>query len=151
MGLYSSFYASLSGLSTNSAALSVIGNKLANLNTDGFKGSNANFQDLFNAAIASNGTQGNGDPMQVGLGATLGAVSEDFSQGSFQSTGSVTDMALQGNGFFTVENSTGSQLYTRNGNFSINGAGDVCTGRRKVGWRGFDGGRSRARSRSRSR
>ena len=123
MGLYSSFYASLSGLSTNASALSVIGNNLANLNTAGFKGSSAQFQDLFNAAIANQGTQGNGDPMQVGLGATLGGVAADFSPGSFQQTGSVTDMAMQGNGFFTLENSSGGGLYTRDGNFTIDKTG----------------------------
>jgi len=80
MSLYGSFYSSLSGLTANANALSVIGNNLANLNTAGFKGSSSEFQDLFNAAIANQGTQGNGNPMQVGLGASLGSVAADFAQ-----------------------------------------------------------------------
>lgn len=136
MGLYSSFYASLSGLSTNASALSVIGNNLANLNTAGFKGSSSQFQDLFNAAIANQGTQGNGNPMQVGLGASLGSVAQDFAQGSFQQTGSVTDMAMQGNGFFTLQNKTGSAVYTRNGNFTIDKTGYLVDsqGDKVMGW-----------------
>jgi len=136
MGLYSSFYASLSGLSTNASALSVIGNNLANLNTAGFKGSSAQFQDLFNAAIANQGTQGNGDPMQVGLGATLGSVAADYSQGSFQQTGSVTDMAMQGNGFFTLQSPSGGGLYTRDGNFTIDKSGFLVDARgdKVMGW-----------------
>jgi len=127
MGLYSSFYASLSGLSASSSALSVIGNNLANLNTDGFKGGSANFADLFNSAVANQGSEGNGNPLQVGLGSSLGSVETNFSQGSFQQTGSPTDMALQGAGFFTVQ-SNGTQLYTRNGNFTINNSGALVDG-----------------------
>ena len=136
MGLYSSFYSSLSGLSSNASALSVIGNNLANLNTDGFKSSSADFADLFNAAIANQGSQGNGDPMQVGMGSSLGSVATDFSQGSFQQTGSVTDMAMQGNGFFTVQSSAGNDLYTRNGNFTINKSGGLVdgSGNSVMGW-----------------
>ena len=55
MSLYSSFYASLSGLSANGNALGVIGNNLANLNTIGFKGSSSTFQDLFNTAMSGGG------------------------------------------------------------------------------------------------
>jgi flagellar hook protein FlgE len=136
MGLYSSFYASLSGLSTNASALSVIGNNLANLNTVGFKGSSSQFQDLFNAAIANQGTQGNGNPMQVGLGASLGSVAQDFAQGSFQQTGSVTDMAMQGSGFFTLQSKGGSALYSRNGNFTIDKTGYLVdsSGAKVMGW-----------------
>lgn len=136
MGLYSSFYASLSGLSTTASALNVIGNNLANLNTVGFKGSSANFQDLFSAAIANRGTQGNGDPMQVGLGASLSSVAADYAQGSFKQTGSVTDMALQGNGFFTLQDANGSALYTRNGSFTITKDGHLVdsAGNDVMGW-----------------
>jgi flagellar hook protein FlgE len=136
MGLYSSFYASLSGLSTTASALNVIGNNLANLNTVGFKGSAAQFQDLFSAAIANQGTQGNGDPMQVGLGASLSSVASDFAQGSFKQTGSVTDMALQGKGFFTLQTGSGSNLYTRNGNFTTTKDGHMVdsAGNYVIGW-----------------
>jgi flagellar hook protein FlgE len=136
MSLYSSFYSSLSGLSANSGMLGVIGNNLSNLNTVGFKGSSSNFQDLFNASLGSNGTSGNGNPMQVGLGTQLGSITQDFSQGSFQSTGTVTNMAVSGQGFFLLRRSDGSQVYTRAGNFSIDRNGYLvnANGDQVLGW-----------------
>lgn len=136
MSLYSSFYASLSGLSANSAMLGVIGNNLSNLNTVGFKGSSSSFQDLFNAALGSNGTSGNGDPMQVGLGTQIGAITQNFGQGSFQSTGTVTDMAVSGEGLFMLRRSDGSQVYSRAGNFTLDNDGYLVnpSGYQVLGW-----------------
>jgi flagellar hook protein FlgE len=136
MSLYSSFYASLSGLSANSGMLGVIGNNLSNLNTVGYKGSSSAFQDLFNASLGSNGTSGNGNPMQVGLGTQLGAISQNFGQGSFQSTGNVTDMAVSGQGLFMLRRSDGSQLYTRAGNFILDRNGFLVNpnGDQVLGW-----------------
>src|SRR5512145_318016 len=136
MSLYSSFYASLSGLAANSGMLGVIGNNLSNLNTVGYKGSSSAFQDLFNASLGSNGTSGNGDPMQVGLGTQLGAISQNFGQGSFQSTGNVTDMAVSGQGLFMLQRSDGSQVYSRAGNFSIDRDGFLVNpnGDEVLGW-----------------
>jgi flagellar hook protein FlgE len=136
MGLYSSFYSSLSGLSANANALTVIGNNLANLNTVGFKGSSASFEDLFNAAIGGRGTEGNGDPMQIGMGTSLGGIDQNFAQGSFQATGSVTDMALQGEGFFCLQTKDGQHLYTRAGNFTTDHDGYLVTpnGDKVLGW-----------------
>lgn len=141
MGLYSSFYASLSGLSANSGMLGVIGNNLSNLNTIGYKGSSSAFQDLFNASLGSNGTSGNGNPMQVGLGTQLGAISQNFGQGSFQSTGNVTDMGVSGQGMFIVRRSDGSQLYTRAGNFSVDRNGYLVNpnGDQVLGWNAAGG------------
>jgi flagellar hook protein FlgE len=135
MSLYSSFYASLSGLSANASALSVIGNNLANLNTVGFKGSSSSFQDLFNAQVGGS-TQGNGNPIQVGLGIRLGSVSQNFAQGSFQSTANVLDMAVSGNGFFMVQPKTGGYMYTRAGNFTIDKSGALVdpNGNKVLGW-----------------
>ena len=136
MSLYSSFYASLSGLSANGNALSVIGNNLANLNTIGFKGSSSTFQDLFSSALGAATTQGNGNPIQIGLGTTLGAVNQNFGQGSFQSTGNVTDMAIQGNGFFTLQTLTGNRAFSRAGDFTINSLGNLVdpSGYQVIGW-----------------
>jgi len=141
MSLYSAFYASLSGLSSNANALGVIGNNLANLNTIGFKSSTASFQDLFNAALGGSGTQGNGDPMQIGLGASLGSVSQDFSQGSPQASGTVTSMALQGSGFFTLQSQSGAAEYSRAGNFSVNKNGYLVdpSGNSVMGWNAVAG------------
>lgn len=136
MGLYSAFYASLSGLSTNSNSLNVIGNNLANLNTVGFKSSQTTFQDLFGVALGANNTSGNGNPITIGLGARLGAVAQNFGQGSFQSTSSVTDMGIEGAGFFTVRQQTGVQAYTRAGSFTVDKTGFLVdpNGANVMGW-----------------
>ncbi len=136
MGLYASFYASLSGLSANAGTLSVIGNNLANLNTIGFKGSSGTFQDLFNASLGALGTQGNGNPIQIGLGTRLGGITQNFGQGSFQSTSNVTDMAVSGQGFFTLTTRTGGRAYTRAGNFTMDRDGMLIdnNGSNVMGW-----------------
>lgn len=136
MGLYSAFYAGLSGLSANSGTLSVIGNNLANLNTIGFKGSSGTFQDLFSASLGGAGTQGNGNPIQIGLGARLGGISQNFGQGSFSSTSNVTDMAVSGQGFFTLTTKSGSRAYTRAGNFTVDRLGVLVdpNGASVMGW-----------------
>ena len=102
MSLYSAFYSGLSGLATNANALNVIGNNLSNINTVGFKGSSTTFRDIFSTSLGGVSTQGNGNPIQFGLGVQTNSVSQDFSQSSFQSTGNALDMAIQGNGFFTL-------------------------------------------------
>jgi flagellar hook protein FlgE len=125
MGIASAFYTALSGLSVNSSSLTVIGNNLANLNTIGFKGSSTTFQDLFSTTLGARAFQGNGNPSQVGLGAMVGAVMQNFGQSTFQSTSNVLDMAVQGAGFFSVRlnGTSGAVGYTRAGNFTINQAG----------------------------
>ena len=134
MSLYSAFYASLSGLSSNANALGVIGNNLANLNTVGYKASTVSFQDLYSSALG-------GSSIQIGLGASLGAVAQDFSQGSPQGTGTVTNMALQGSGFFTLQTTSGGSAYTRSGNFSVDKSGFLVdpTGNKVMGWNAVNG------------
>lgn len=141
MGLYSSFYASLSGLSTNASNLSVIGNNLANLNTIGYKGSSGTFQDLFSASLGSQGTQGNGNPIQIGLGTRLGGMTQNFGQGSFQSTSNVTDLAISGQGLFALTTQTGTRAYTRAGNFTIDKTGSLVdtNGSHVLGWNSTGG------------
>ncbi|MBP1629019.1 MAG: flgE [Holophagaceae bacterium] len=136
MSLYSSFYASLSGLATNANALSVIGNNLANLNTIGFKGSSSTFQDMFNAAALGNGTSGNGNPIQIGLGSQLASINQSFAQGSFQSTSNTTDMGLSGSGFFMLQTPSGGRVYSRAGNFSLDHSGNLIdpSGNNVLGW-----------------
>jgi flagellar hook protein FlgE len=125
MGIASAFYTALSGLSVNSASLSVIGNNLANLNTIGFKGSSTTFQDLFSTNLGASAYQGNGNPSQVGLGATVGAVMQNFGQSTFQSTSNPMDMAIQGQGFFYVSLVNGGFGHSRAGNFTVNQFGFV--------------------------
>jgi flagellar hook protein FlgE len=118
-----SFSTPLSGLNANSQDLSVIANNLANLNTVGYKAAVANFQDLFYQQI---GTNGAGNPVQVGVGTQMGAISGQFTQGSIESTGVPTDVAIQGGGFFTLVKN-GLQEYTRAGNFSVASNGSLVT------------------------
>jgi flagellar hook protein FlgE len=136
MSLYSAFYSSLSGLSTNANALNVIGNNLSNINTVGFKGSSTTFRDIFSTSLGGIPTQGNGNPIQFGLGVQVNGVSQDFSQSSFQSTGNALDMAIQGNGFFTLQTVDGRQVFSRAGNFTRNSGGFLVAsdGSNVMGW-----------------
>ena len=136
MSLYSAFYSGLSGLATNANALNVIGNNLSNINTVGFKGSSTTFRDIFSTSLGGVSTQGNGNPIQFGLGVQTNSVSQDFSQSSFQSTGNALDMAIQGNGFFTLQTSDGRQVFSRAGNFSRNNDGFLVAsdGASVMGW-----------------
>ena len=136
MSLYSAFYSGLSGLSTNANVLNVIGNNLSNINTVGFKGSSTTFRDIFSTSLTGTATQGNGNPIQFGLGVQVNSVSQDFSQSSFQATGNALDMAIQGNGFFTLQTSDGRQVFSRAGNFTRNNDGFLVAsdGANVMGW-----------------
>jgi flagellar hook protein FlgE len=116
-----SFFIPLSGLQANSDALSVTANNLANLNTIGYKTQRPLFQDLFYQQV---GTSGDGNPEQVGVGTNIQAIDSQFTQGTIQSSGVPTDVAIQGNGFFVLDNN-GERLFTRAGDFSISNSGDL--------------------------
>ncbi len=119
----SSFSVPLSGLSASETALNVISNNLANMDTIGFKDQSANFQDLF---YQNMGTGAN--PVQVGEGTSIGSTTSNFTSGTVETTGVPSDVAITGNGFFVVEDpTTGAQEYTRDGQFSVNTAGDLIT------------------------
>jgi flagellar hook protein FlgE len=119
----SSFSIPLTGLEASSTALNTIANNLSNMNTTAFKSQNVSFSDLFYQQIGSNGA---GDPLQVGAGTQVGSTETDFSQGSINETGNATDVALNGNGFFVVANG-GQTEYTRDGNFTLSSAGALTT------------------------
>jgi len=118
--MLTSFYTALSGISANSQAINVIGNNLANINTTAFKGSRANFAELLGGISYAS----NGNPIQTGLGTISAGVTPLFTQGSIQTTGRSTDVAMSGNGFFVVGTGT-NYAYTRAGNFNFNGAGQL--------------------------
>ncbi len=105
----------LSGLTAESTALSSVANNLSNQNTTGYKAQVTLFSDLFYQNI---GSTGSGDPIQVGAGTQVGAMPSLFTQGSVSSTGVPTDVAIQGGGFFVVEQN-GVTSYTRAGDFTI--------------------------------
>jgi len=116
-----SFYIPLSGLDADSTALNTIANNLSNMNTTGFKAQTTNFSDLF---YQQTGTTGSGDQIQVGTGVQVASNSTDFTDGSISSTGIATDAAINGAGFFVLDDG-GSQLYTRDGNFQLSSTGTL--------------------------
>ncbi len=120
----SAFSLPLSGLAASSELLNVIANNLANLNTDGYKDESLSFGDVFNQI---QGVSGNGDPIQVGSGVQVVGENSNFTNGSISATGIASNMAMQGNGFFVVENANGQESYTRDGDFSVNSQGQLCT------------------------
>ena len=117
MGITSALYSGVSGLNTNSQAMSVIGNNLANTGTIGFKGSKTVFSDLLSSTIS-----GSGGASQVGRGVGISKVDNIFSQGTFESTANNTDLAIEGEGFFMVKKGTENDAtyYTRAGAFGFN-------------------------------
>jgi flagellar hook protein FlgE len=118
-----SFYIPLTGLESDSTALNTIANNLANLNTTGYKAQSVNFADLFYQQI---GTEGSGDMIQLGAGVQTSSIESEFTQGSINSTGNSGDVALDGNGFFVLNNG-GTNVYTRDGNFELNQNGNLIT------------------------
>lgn len=132
-----SFSIPLSGLTAESTALSAIANNLSNQNTVGYKDVNVLFSDLFYQEI---GTTGSGDPIQLGAGTQVASMSGDFTQGSVESNGVPTDVAIQGNGFFVVQQD-GVTNYTRAGNFSIDNNNFLVTqdGQQVLGYPAVNG------------
>jgi flagellar hook protein FlgE len=118
-----SFYIPLTGLNADSTALNTIANDLSNMNTTAFKTQATDFSDLFYQQV---GTSGSGNTIQVGSGVQVAANETDFTQGSIDSTSVDTDAALNGNGFFVL-NDGGSNVFTRAGNFSLASNGNLVT------------------------
>jgi len=120
-----SFFIPLTGLQADSTALNTVANNLANMNTTAYKSQSTQFSDLFYQHIGSTGA---GDPIQVGAGTKVASNSTSFTQGSINSTGKATDVALNGNGFFVIGNGQGGYELTRAGNFSMGSNGDLLSG-----------------------
>lgn len=142
-----SMYAAVSGLRTHQLRMDVIGNNIANVNTAGFKKSRAVFKDAFYQAIqggsAPTDARGGTNPQAIGLGVGLSSVDTIVTPGSAQPTGKVTDMAIDGNGYFIL-NDGGTIVYSRAGAFDFDAAGNLVntSGLRVMGYlpeRGADG------------
>lgn len=138
MALSSALFSGISGLSSLGNAMQIIGDNIANVNTVGFKGSAFTFQDLLSQSISTqSGTA------QVGRGTAIGDVAASFEQGSFESTGNTTDLAIGGDGFFTLrEAGSDSLFYSRAGNFRFDNDGYLTNPEGYVvqGWRLDDQG-----------
>ena len=141
-----SMYSGISGLKNFQTKLDVIGNNIANVNTHGFKKGRVIFKDLYSQTVsgasAPSASRGGVNPKQVGLGAQLGAIDTIHMGGSTQYTGNTLDLAVQGDGFFIVAESTQATqkpapgaapapinvenpLYTRAGNFYMDEYGYI--------------------------
>ena len=115
------FQHGLSGLNAASKNLDVIGNNIANSNTTGFKSSRAEFADMVAASMGAGGGS------SYGIGVEVAAVAQQFSQDNVTVTGNNLDVAINGNGFFKVQQPDGSSAYTRAGNFKLDKTGDLVT------------------------
>ena len=115
----SALWIGTTGLAASSKQMDVIGNNLANSNTMGFKAGNTYFASMLNQSLSG----GSSGTMQVGQGVAIASVVTQFGQGSFESTGNATDLAIDGDGFFIVEDTEGAQYFTRAGAFHVNSDG----------------------------
>ncbi|MBF0498081.1 MAG: flagellar hook-basal body complex protein [Deltaproteobacteria bacterium] len=131
MSIYTAMYAGVSGLDTNGNSLNVIGDNIANVNTVGFKGARADFQDVLYQTVSAAGAVS-----QVGRGTTLSAVLGDFNQGSSETTASPSDLLIGGSGFFMVKQENRGMFYTRAGNFHFDKNGYMInpSGLKVQGW-----------------
>ena len=121
--MFKSLYSGVSGLGANLTNLDVIGNNIANSNTVGFKTGRVTFNEMLTQTIKSasrpiGGGLGGTNPQQVGLGTQVGSIDTNFNQGNFRTTGKKTDLAIQGSGFFIL-NDGQSNVYTRAGIFGL--------------------------------
>ncbi len=117
-----SFQQGLSGLNVSAKALDIISNNVANTNTVGFKSGGAIFADVFAASLT-----GSISGKQVGVGGTLAAVRQSFTQGNLTTTNNPLDLAVNGDGFFIVSREQGPNVYTRNGQFELDKDGFILT------------------------
>ena len=132
-------YTAATGMEAMQTKLDVISNNLANINTTAFKKGRANFEDLFyrhNTYPGALDPQGNptATGTSIGLGTRVQSIQTKFTQGAFADTGGQYDVAIEGKGFFQVQDASGTgTLYTRAGNFSVNANGQLVVGSAQTG------------------
>jgi flagellar hook protein FlgE len=115
----SSLFAGVSGLNASSKQMDVIGNNIANVNTIGYRSAKIQFGDLLSQSIAG----GASSFIQVGRGVSVSSIDTQFSSGSFETTANATDLAIDGSGFFMVNDGDGGKCYTRAGAFHLDSDG----------------------------
>lgn len=113
-----SFNTAVSGIKASGASLEIIGNNIANAGTTGFKSARGEFADVFATSLLGSASKA------VGKGVAVAGVNQAFTQGNISSTNNVLDMAINGGGFFVL-NDNGTNVYTRAGNFQVDRAGNV--------------------------
>ena len=125
--MLTTLWTSKSGLNANQEKLDVISNNIANVNTTGYKKVNAGFKDLISSSLDEWGNPLNDKTATVGSGVKAGNFTKDNSQGGLQTTNQKTDLALDGNGYFKVISSNGTEYYTRDGSFKLDSYGRLVT------------------------
>ena len=133
--MMASLFAGVSGLRNHQVKMNVIANNIANINTIGFKTSRVNFQEAlvqtYKGAGRPSSISGGTNPIQLGLGMQVGTIDNLFQQGGLELTGQITDLALQGSGFFILGDTNDNKFYTRAGAFGFDGNSnmvDLATG-----------------------
>lgn len=133
-------FSAISGMQNHMSYMDVVGNNIANVNTIAYKSSRVNFQDILGQTIkgasAAQGGRGGTNAAQIGLGMSLGGIQTLMTQGSLESTGKSTDLAVQGDGFF-VESDGTQTFYSRDGGFDVGTDGSLInpnTGLHVRGW-----------------
>lgn len=123
-----SLFSGVSGLKNHQTRMDVIGNNISNVNTTGYKSSRVNFTDMLSQTLSGASTPqdnlGGTNPKQIGLGSAVGAVDLLFTNGSVQSTGVNTDLALSSTNALFILNTGNGTAYTRNGDFQFDAEGN---------------------------
>jgi flagellar hook protein FlgE len=137
----------IAALRNHQVYMDVVSSNISNVNTTGFKASRIGFQELLSQTLrgssAPRGGIGGLNPIQIGLGMALGGIDTLFTQGSLQDTGKLTDLAVQGDGFFVLDNGEGGYAYSRDGNLDVGIDGsmlNLATGMKVLGWQADEDG-----------
>lgn len=124
-----SLYSGVSGLKAHQTRMDVIGNNISNVNTYGFKASRVTFKDVYyqtvSAGSAGSSTVGGTNPGSIGYGTQVGSVDLLMGQSSFTMTDSTMDLAIDGEGFFQVQDADGNKYFTRAGALTFDSAGNL--------------------------
>lgn len=130
MASTTALFTGLSGILANSKMLDIIGNNIANVNTQGFKTNRLTFAPTFSRTLgigtAPSNQSGGANPSQIGLGVNVAGTQRNMGNGAVTVTGVKTDLAIEGQGFFIV-NSGSNQFYTRNGSFQLNSLNELTS------------------------
>jgi flagellar hook protein FlgE len=135
-----SMFSAISGMKNHQTFMDVVANNIANVNTTGYKQQRVTFQDILSQTVkgASGPAAGRAgvNAEQIGLGVQLGAIDTIQTQGTLQSTGKLTDMAIQGDGYYEMSDGT-SNFFTRDGSFDLGTDGTLISpsnGLHVMGW-----------------
>ncbi len=135
-----SLFSGVSGLKNHQTRMDVVGHNISNVNTYGYKTQRVTFQDMLSQTMSGASkpeeNRGGVNPKQVGLGMTIASIDRIFTQGSLQTTGNQTDVAISGDGFFVVADGD-KKYYTRAGTFGLDKDGTLvnpANGLKVQGW-----------------